>query len=144
MKTSLKDKLNLFRARDYATKLDGVSSFNVSLLHDNEFIWHRKMLKEINKIDNDIKKIFFNLPINRNILAREVESILNIKKDIMCNMFYSGDVSIFFYVESFSDFILSLFSINRTYDFSLAFTSPDRVIVLSDNEYDIHLYYIHK
>ncbi|WP_198199689.1 hypothetical protein [Gilliamella sp. W8145] len=58
MKTILKDKLNLFRARDYATKLNGVSSFNVSFLHDNEFIWHRKMLKEINKIDNDIKKIF--------------------------------------------------------------------------------------
>ncbi|MBI0037823.1 hypothetical protein H3T61_06250 [Gilliamella sp. B14384H2] len=144
MKTSLKDKLNLFRARDYATKLNGISSFNVSLLHDNEFIWHRKMLIEINKIDNDIKKIFFNLPINRNVLAREVESILNIKKDIMCNMFYSGNVSISFYVESFSDFILSLFSINRTYDFSLVFTSPDRVIALSDNEYDIHLYYIHK
>lgn len=144
MKTILKDKLNLFRARDYATKLDGVSSFNVSLLHDNEFIWHRKMLIEINKIDNEIKKIFFNLPINRNVLAREVESILNIKKDIMCNMFYSGNVSISFYVESFSDFILSLFSINRTYGFSLVFTSPDRVIALSDNEYDIHLYYIHK
>ncbi len=62
----------------------------------------------------------------------------------MCNMFYSGNVSISFYVESFSDFILSLFSINRTYDFSLVFMSPDRVIALSDNEYDIHLYYIHK
>lgn len=42
MKISLKDKLNLFRAKDYATKLDGISSFNISYLHDNEFIWHRK------------------------------------------------------------------------------------------------------
>ena len=41
MKISLKDKLNLFRAKDYATKLDGISSFNISFLHDNEFIWHR-------------------------------------------------------------------------------------------------------
>lgn len=36
MNISLKDKLNLFRARDYATKLNGVSSFNVSFLHDND------------------------------------------------------------------------------------------------------------
>ena len=144
MKISLKDKLNLFRAKDYATKLDGISSFNISFLHDNEFIWHRKMLMEINKIDNIIKKKVFNLPINRNVLVSEVESILNIKKDIICNMFYYGDICISFYVENFSNFILSLFSINKTYDFSLAFTSPDRVIALSDNEYDIYLYYIQK
>lgn len=144
MKTNLKNKLNLIKAKNYASKIDGVSSFNISFLHENEFVWHREKLMEINKIDNIIKKKVFNLPINRNVLMREVETILNVKKDTICNMFYYGDVCISFYIENFSDFLLSLFSINRTYDFSLALTSPDRVIVLSDNEYDIHLYYIKK
>ena len=75
---------------------------------------------------------------------REVESILNVKKDTICNLFYYENICISFCVENFSNFILSLFKINRTYDFSLALTSPDRVIVLSDNEYDIHLYNIQK
>lgn len=144
MKISLKEKLNLTKAKNYVSKLNGISSFNISFLNENEFIWHRKMLMEINKIDNNIKKKVFNLPINRNVLMREVETILNVKKDTICNMFYYGDVCISFYIENFSDFLLSLFSINRTYDFSLALTSPDRVIVLSDNENDIHLYYIKK
>lgn len=144
MKTNLKNKLNLIKAKNYASKIDGVSSFNISFLHENEFVWHRERLMEINKIDNIIKKKVFNLPIKRNVLVREVESILNVKKDTICNLFYYENICISFCVENFSNFILSLFKINRTYDFSLALTSPDRVIVLSDNEYDIHLYNIQK
>ena len=144
MKTNLKDKLNLIKAKNYASKIDGVSSFNISFLHENEFVWHREKLMEINKIDNIIKKKVFNLPIKRNVLVREVESTLNVKKDTICNLFYYENICISFCVENFSNFILSLFKINRTYDFSLTLTSPDRVIVLSDNEYDIHLYNIQK
>ena len=144
MKTNLKDKLNLIKAKNYASKIDGVSSFNISFLHENEFVWYRERLMEINKIDNIIKKKVFNLPIKRNVLVREVESILNVKKDTICNLFYYENICISFCVENFSNFILSLFKINRTYDFSLTLTSPDRVIVLSDNEYDIHLYNIQK
>ncbi|OTQ11753.1 hypothetical protein B6D11_12390, partial [Gilliamella apicola] len=70
MKISLKEKLNLTKAKNYVTKLNGISSFNISFLNENEFIWHRKMLMEINKIDNNIKKKVFNLPINRNVLMR--------------------------------------------------------------------------
>ncbi|EGN3009122.1 hypothetical protein ACUVOY_005157 [Escherichia coli] len=144
MKISLEDKLNLIRAKDYASQLNGVTSFDVSFLRKNDFMWHREMLMAINKTDNIIERRVFNLPLNINDLARDVESTLNVKKDILCNIFYNGDVCISLHVENFSNFILSLFSINETYDLSLAFTFPDRLIVLSDNEYDVQLYYIHK
>ncbi|WP_250151558.1 hypothetical protein [Escherichia coli] len=49
MKISLEDKLNLIRAKDYASKLNGVTSFDVSFLRKNDFMWHREMLMAINK-----------------------------------------------------------------------------------------------
>ena len=64
MKISLKEKLNLTKAKNYVTKLNGISSFNISFLNEDGFIWHRKMLMEINKIDNNIKKKVFNLPVS--------------------------------------------------------------------------------
>ncbi|ARJ42537.1 hypothetical protein B1H58_11200 [Pantoea alhagi] len=144
MKISLQNKLNLTKAKSYATKLNGVTSFKISLLHEDDFVWHRKMLKEINKIDNFIERKSFNIPLNINSLISLFASTLNVQKNINCNIFYVGEVCISLCVEDLSAFILSLFSINGTYDFSLAFTSPDRVIVLSDNEYEVEFYYMHK
>ncbi|HCX7737452.1 TPA: hypothetical protein OZ634_004952, partial [Escherichia coli] len=109
MKISLEDKLNLIRAKDYASKLNGVTSFDVSFLRKNDFMWHREMLMAINKTDNIIERRVFNLPLNINDLARDVESTLNVKKDILCNIFYNGDVCISLHVENFLNFILSLF-----------------------------------
>ncbi|MCZ5738388.1 hypothetical protein ACQ7NR_23590 [Escherichia coli] len=80
MKISLEDKLNLIRAKDYASKLNGVTSFDVSFLRKNDFMWHREMLMAINKTDNIIERRVFNLPLNINDLARDVESTLNVKK----------------------------------------------------------------
>ncbi|MDC9134140.1 hypothetical protein PSJ72_18805 [Escherichia coli] len=82
MKISLEDKLNLIRAKDYASKLNGVTSFDVSFLRKNDFMWHREMLMAINKTDNIIERRVFNLPLNINDLARDVESTLNVKKNI--------------------------------------------------------------
>ncbi|MEL8174870.1 hypothetical protein J4V41_25590, partial [Escherichia coli] len=90
MKISLEDKLNLIRAKDYASKLNGVTSFDVSFLRKNDFMWHREMLMAINKTDNIIERRVFNLPLNINDLARDVESTLNVKKDILCNILYNG------------------------------------------------------
>ncbi|EKR9032341.1 TPA: hypothetical protein KYD85_004637, partial [Escherichia coli] len=56
MKISLEDKLNLIRAKDYASKLNGVTSFDVSFLRKNDFMWHREMLMAINKTDNIIER----------------------------------------------------------------------------------------
>lgn len=80
MKISFEYKLNLIRAKYYASKLNGVTSFDVSFLRKNDFMWHREMLMAINKTDNIIERKIFNLPLNINDLARDVKSTLNVKK----------------------------------------------------------------
>ena len=70
-------------------------------------------------------------------------SLLKIEKT-SCRLVFEGKSVISACVNDFYSFITSVFILNKTYDISLLFQSPDRVISISDNEYDVDFYYVKK
>lgn len=142
MSIKLEEKLLLNRAKKYAAKLKGIGSFSISLLRENDFIWHRKKLIKIHKIDNEIKRKTYSHPIDILDLYRSAIAPLNILNQVHCYLFYEGSVCIFIQCTDFYSLLDSIFKLEHTYDLSLSFTSPDRILAINDSEYELEVYYV--
>ena len=55
-------------------------------------------------------------------------------------MFFEGKVIISFYFADFYDFFLSHMLLNNTFDMNILSLKPDRVIDISEDEYDLNIY----
>lgn len=143
MKNKIEDKLLLFRAKKFAVNLEGLNSFSIYPLDNDIFLWHREKLKTAYAIDNRNHKISLEQPVKMNEIIRTMTSLLKIEKTSCCLVF-EGKSVISACVNDFYSFITSVFRLNKTYDISLLFQSPDRVISISDNEYDVDFYYVKK
>lgn len=141
MITKIEDKLLLLRARKFADNLEGLESFSISLLEKDAFLWHRDELKMANAIDNKNERVCFKQPVAEDKLIEAVISLLNIGEHFICWLVYEGRCGIFIRGNDFHLFLVSIFRLNNTYDVSLIFESPDRVITISDSEYDVDIYH---
>ncbi|WP_318390466.1 hypothetical protein [Enterobacter sp.] len=141
MINKIEEKLLLLRAKKFADNLEGLESFSISLLGNDIFAWHRDKLKKSYAIDDRNERICFEQPVGTDQLIGAVISLLSIDKQFSCWIFYEGRCAIFVRGDDFHVFLVSMFKLNKTYDLSLIFESPDRVISISDNEYDVDIYY---
>lgn len=141
MITKIEEKLLLLRAKKFADKLEGLESFSISLLGKDVFLWHRDELKAANSIDNKDERVCFKQPVAEDKIISAVISLLKIDKQFFCWLVYEGRCGIFVRGSDFHLFLASIFRLNHTYDVSLIFKSPDRVIAISDNEYDVDIYH---
>lgn len=141
MKNKIEDKLLLLRAKKFADNLEGLDFFSIYQLDNDIFSWHREKLKIAYAIDNTNDKISLEQPVKMNEIIRIMASLLKIENKTSCWLVYEGRSVISVCVNDFHSFVTSVFRLNKTYDISLLFQSPDRVISISDNEYDIDIYY---
>jgi len=141
MTNKIEEKILMLRAKKFADNLEGLESFSISLLGDDVFSWHRDKLKKANAIDDRNGNVFFEQPVRVDELISAVISLLNIDAQFSCWLLYEGRCGIFARGKDFHVFLVSIFKLNNTYDLSLVFESPDRVISISDNEYDVDIIY---
>lgn len=141
MLNKIEEKLLLLKAKKFADNLEGLESFSISLLENDNFSWHRDKLKKANAIDDRNDNVFFEQPAGADELISAVTSLLNIDTQFSCWLLYEGRCGIFVRVSDFHIFLVSIFKLNKTYDLSLIFESPDRVITISDNAYNVDIYY---
>ena len=143
MKNKIEDKLLLFRVNKFAVNLEGLNFFSIYPIENDIFLWHREKLKTAYAIDNRNDKFSLEQPVKMNEIIRIMTSLLKIEKTSCCLVF-EGKSVISTYVNDFHSFLTSVFRLNKTYDISLLFQSPDRVISISDNVYDVDIYYVKK
>ncbi|TBR63340.1 MULTISPECIES: hypothetical protein [unclassified Escherichia] len=141
MINKIEEKLILLRAKKFTDNLEGLESFSISLLGNDIFLWHRDELKMANAIDNKNERVLFKQPVAEDKLINAVISLLNIDKIFLCWLVYEDRCGIFIRGNDFKLFLASVFRLNNSYDASLIFESPDRVISISDNEYDVDIFY---
>lgn len=142
MAINLEEKLLVNRAKKYANELDGVGFYSISLLGKDDFSWHRYKLMEINNIDNKVKHETYSNLINENYLCNKIKMLLKEKDPVNCYFFYEGRVCISIYCIDLKHLLRSIFRLNNSYDLSLSFILPDRVLAINDSEYKVDLYYI--
>lgn len=141
MNNKIEEKLLLLRAKKFADNLEGLESFSISLLENDVFSWNRDKLKIASAIDDRNERVRFEQPVEESELISTIISLLGINKNFSCWLVHEGRCGIFVRGNDFRSFLSSIFRINKTYDMSLIFESPDRVISINDNEYDVDIFY---
>ncbi|KAB5619254.1 hypothetical protein F7234_22355 [Pseudomonas putida] len=66
----------------------------------------------------------------------------NINKNFECWLFFENKIGLNFYGYDFGAFLGSLFRLDKNYDAQLAFTDPDFIISLSDDEHAIEMHIV--
>lgn len=141
MINKIEAKLLMLRARKFADKLEGLELFSISLLDNDDFFWHRDKLKIANTIDDKNHRVCLEQPVEIDKLIITITSLLGVDKQFSCLLIYEGRCGVFVRGNDFHSFLVSAFRLNRTFDLSLIFEFPDRVISISDNEYNVDIYY---
>ncbi|MDR1849999.1 MAG: hypothetical protein LBQ75_08160, partial [Zoogloeaceae bacterium] len=140
----LEEKLLLLRARKYANSLaslDGVDAVSVSLLKEDDFLWHRQEMRKTYAIDREIEGIVYPLPVNADDLIQQITGLLDLSDQFSCYFFYEGACIITINGNSFRKFLMSFFEMQQTYDLGLIFINPDRILTVDDGEYDLFIYH---
>lgn len=141
MTKKIEDKLLLLRAKKFADSIEGIDSIFISLLGNDMLLWHRDKLTIANAIDNGNGRICFEQPARMDELIRAVISTLGIEGGFSCWLVYEGRCGMLSCLNNAHSFLTSIFRTNNTYDISLIFESPEKVISISDNEYNVDIYY---
>ena len=140
MNNTLKEKLLLVRAKKYANAINGINRYSISLLRNDDFSWHRQELRKSYSLDHK-GEIIYNHPIKINDLIESIMTLLNIKSIFFCYLLFEGEVCISVNGNDFYNFLMSIFKLEGSYNASLIFTNPDRVLNINDNEYDVDIHY---
>ncbi|WP_312215348.1 hypothetical protein [Pantoea vagans] len=141
MITKLEEKILLRRASSFAENLKGIESFTVSLLEENDFSWHKKELKIARAIDIKHNGLYFRQPAEENEVITSVLRLMKVDKCFSCCLIFEGLCGVFVSVNDLQSFLQSIFRLSGTYDLSLVFESPDGILNISDDEYEVEVYH---
>ncbi|KLU14469.1 MULTISPECIES: hypothetical protein [Xenorhabdus] len=139
MNSRLEEKLLLLRARKYIDKIQGINNIVISLDNGKEFQWHRKICNSILK-GNEKPEYKLDLPINKEDVYSYVQSEIHIGESNNYYMFFEGLVIISFTIVNLRDFLYSHFSLNKTFDISVLSLNPMKIIVISEEEYELSIF----
>ncbi|PIT13076.1 hypothetical protein BGI33_02900 [Snodgrassella alvi] len=141
MNNKLEKKLLYIKAKEYVSQLKGIESFTISYVNDEDFVWYKKQLKLFFKIDQIDSLITLEHPISKKELIEIINKILKNKTFSKCIQLFEEKIAIHLNINNLDDFLNSIFRYNQTFDLSLLFLEPERILVINDDEYEVHLHY---
>ncbi|MDQ1211404.1 hypothetical protein [Pantoea anthophila] len=141
MINKLEEKILLRRASSFAENLKGIESFTVSLLEENDFSWHKKELEIARAIDIKNKGLYFQQPVEESKVIASVLRVMKLDRCFSCCLIFEGLCGVFVRVNDLQSFLQSIFKLSGTYDLSLVFESPDGILNISDDEYEVEVYH---
>ncbi len=139
MNNKLQEKLLLLRAKKYINRIRGIKNIAVNLDDYTQFQWHRDIYNKILR-RSELPEYKIALPASQQDIYLYLQPKINIDKSSCYYMFFEGKVIISFYFADFYDFFLSHMLLNNTFDMNILSLNPDRVIDISEDEYDLNIY----
>jgi hypothetical protein len=139
MNNKLNEKLLWLKAKKYISSLDGITNVSIDIMNELTFNWHRDVLSRIwsNK----------ESPSCKISLSSQVEDIfecifheVKLSGNVVFHIPFENRLIISFIVLDFNRFFLSNIKWNKTYDISILLLNPSRVIVISEDEYDLTIF----
>jgi hypothetical protein len=140
MNNRLEKKLLYKKAKEYVSQLEGIESFTISYVNDEDFIWYKEQLKLFFKIDQIDSEIRLEHPISKKKLIEIINKILN-NNFFKCIQLFEEKIAIHLNINYLDNFLNSIFKYNQSFDLSLLFLEPERILVINDDEYEIYLHY---
>lgn len=144
MNNILEKKLLYIKAKEYVSQLKGIESFTISYINNEDYIWHRQQLKLFFNIDQIGREITINHPINPKELIEVVSELLKNNDFLKCIKLFEEKIAIHLNINNLDAFLNSIFKYNQTFDLSLLFLEPERILIINDKEYEIFLHYFIK
>jgi hypothetical protein len=140
MNNRLEKKLLYKKAKEYVSQLEGIESFTISYVNDEDYIWYKEQLKLFFKIDQIDSEIRLEHPISKKKLIEIINKILN-NNFFKCIQLFEEKIAIHLNINYLDNFLNSIFKYNQSFDLSLLFLEPERILVINDDEYEIYLHY---
>ncbi|MWP61182.1 hypothetical protein [Gilliamella sp. Pas-s25] len=141
MNNKLEKKLLYIKAKEYVSQLKGIESFTISYVNDEDFVWYKKQLKLFFKIEQIDSRMTLDHPISKKKLIEIVNKILKNNGFSKCIQLVEEKIAIHLNINNLDDFLNSIFRYNQTFDLSLLFLEPERILVINDDEYEVYLHY---
>lgn len=138
----LSNKQLTLRAQKYASHLLGIQSYKLKHLRPDDFSWHRETINYMHTLAEKADGRLLPHPTKANEVISAVTDASNIYKEFECWIFFENRIGLNFYGYDFGAFLGSLFRLDKSYDAQLAFTDPDFIISLSDDEHAIEMHII--
>lgn len=138
MNFTLKNKLILLKAKDYASRIEGVSEFNLAFMKDERLHILREKVSEVIAYSFEEKGREYIYPVNSDSLVYDIGSLW--QGESKCSLLFDNNVEISFAVKDQQDFIKSVFYLNETFDALLIFNN--RFIYITDDEYMVRVFNI--
>ncbi|WP_145956867.1 hypothetical protein [Xenorhabdus miraniensis] len=120
-------------------KIHGIKNVSMSLINEEEFQWHREIHNRILK-GEEIPECKLELPVNEEDIYSYMQSKIHIGECNSHYMLFEGLAIISFNIVDLHDFLSSYFALNKTFDISMLSLNPMRVIVISDEEYELNIF----
>jgi len=136
MNNTLKNKLTLLKAKDYASRVEGVAEFNLSFMKYERLSILRQKVSEIIAFSFEQEGLEYAHPVNNDSLASDIVSMW--QRERKCSLLFDGNVEISFDVKERQTFVKSIFNLNKNCDAMFIF--KDRFIYISDDEYAVKVF----
>lgn len=136
MNCTLRNKIILLKAKDYASRIEGVSDFNLAFMKDERQHILRDKVSKVIAYSFEQKGREYLYPVNSDSLLYDIVS--RWPAESQCSLLFDSNVEISFAVKDQQDFIKSVFSLNGSYDALLTF--KNRFIYITDDEYMVRVF----
>lgn len=137
--TKIEEKILILKANKFIQHLDGINFFNLYLLQKIP-PQVRKEIEQAYAIDSTNNRIYLPHPVDINLLMDYLITLSGTDKFFSCWLIFEGRLQIVMEVDNFPLFIESIFREQGSYDLTLFFDIPPKVIVVNDNEYHLDIY----
>jgi hypothetical protein len=125
-------KLLTLKAKNYSTNLYGVKNIQFFMGDGGKLSWHKAALERLLSspaMDGDT----LPPPYTKMEAMRWVAKKIALKPGAMANIFFENAVLISFQLADLEEFILCVFQLNTSCDFSLFLFEPDAAIVIHES-----------
>ena len=139
MNSRLDEKLLRLKAKKYVNNLHGVADISMNMESDFTFDWHKKCLSKIWR-DEEVPNYKLPISTEKDTVIKYFVNNIKISANVIAYILFEGRLIISFLIFDFESLLSSNMEWIKTYDISLLFLNPNRVIAINENEYDLTIF----
>lgn len=125
-------KLLALKAKNYSTNLYGVKNVRYLMADGGKLAWHKNTLQQLLRAPAQAENTL-PPPYSKMEAMRWVAKKAGLKPGSTAHILFEGNVLISFQLADVEEFVLCVFHINTSCDFSLFLTDPDAVLLIHES-----------
>ena len=139
MNNKLDEKLLWLKAKKYINSLDGITNVSIDVMNELAFDWHRSVLSKIWS-DKEKPKRKISLSAKKSDILDCIFHEIKLSENVTCYISLENRLIMSFVIIDFERFFLRNVEWNKTCDTSILLLNPNRVVVISEDEYDLTIF----